>query len=1154
MWAQEYSFRYYGSDEGLTNLAVKTIFQDRTGFLWVSTENGLFRFDGQRFRRYGAEDGMPRSLACSIAETRDGILLVGSQTGIFRLDKERFVRIDIPGTRGVHPIGGLVVDASGNIWAGTESGLYRARPDAPQNGWQFQKVETPGEGYVTGLFADGETLWFRCGRGVCRLTGGALKTYGPGEGLKENAWGSVRVDKEGNTWARSRDALAVLRKGTSRFELVSGVPVTGYSALGMDHKGRLLLPTQEGLSVGEGGRFRLIGRSAGLLPPAYSVFEDREHSIWIGLAGRGLVRWRGYDAWESWGSRSGLGNEVVYNIVPLGQGDILAGTEGGLYRGRLRDGVWTWELVRSVPKVPVHAVVRRGREIWIGADTLGIARVDLAASKTHWVATPSSPGTTQLYSLAVADDGRLWAGTSQGLFVSDLAVSRFDHVASTKLATWSVVRTTRGMVAGSIDGLLIWTNGAPRKLGKSDGLAEDAVLSATEAPNGDIWVGYRFSGLVTRLAFSDPGAAPRVTHFGPGEGILSGITYSLRFDSKGVLWAGTDNGLLRYDGKEWTQFTTADGLVWDDCDLGALAFDDSGSVWVGTSAGMSRFRPDASPLLSAAPAVVLTSVQLGTSPQARNSGARVDPDENHLVARYSALSTAYERRVIYRYRLLPLFADWRETTLRELQFPRLPAGKFTLELQARVARNEWGAPVQFEFEVGELWWHSTWFLTASILLPVAIFLYLTARQRRVDEEMRHQLEVAVAERTMELEREKARAESERARAEQASRLKGEFLANMSHEIRTPMNGILGTCSVMLASKMEPQQREYVEIVVSSGRSMIGLINDILDFSRIEAGKADIVEAPFPVAAPVRDTCRTLAATAQEKGLNLTWNIHPDVPKVVRGDAGRIGHILMNLVGNAIKFTPEGDVRVDVRAAPEQDGEVLLFEVTDTGVGIGREYHSLIFEAFQQGDGSTSRRFGGTGLGLAISARLAALMGGRIDVESQVGCGSRFTCVLPLKRTDQSVEFPEPEAALSNEDTSESLLVLLAEDNRVNQLVAVSLLTRRGHRVVVAQNGLEVLERTVSARFDVILMDVQMPEMDGFEATRELRRRELENGGHVPVIAVTAHADREHHEMCLDSGMDFVLTKPFEPERLFAAVEVWPRRRPSGIIRSDVASA
>jgi CheY-like chemotaxis protein len=320
--------------------------------------------------------------------------------------------------------------------------------------------------------------------------------------------------------------------------------------------------------------------------------------------------------------------------------------------------------------------------------------------------------------------------------------------------------------------------------------------------------------------------------------------------------------------------------------------------------------------------------------------------------------------------------------------------------------------------------------------------------------------------------------------------------------------------------------------------MIGLINDILDFSRIEAGRAEIVEAPYSLLNVVRDTCRTLLANAQEKGLEMTWEVDPELPSRLFGDAGRLQQVLLNLVGNAIKFTLEGRVHVHAFAS----GDELRLDVIDTGIGVPPEAQQLIFEAFQQGDGSTSRRFGGTGLGLAISSRLVALMRGRIEVVSETGKGSTFTCILPLKAAPDAAPVPvTDQASAPGVEPQGPLLILLAEDNRVNQLVAVSLLSRRGHQVVVAQNGREVLQRTAATRFDVILMDVQMPEMDGFQATRELRARETQTGVHTPIIAVTAHADREHHDLCIAAGMDLVLTKPFDPERLFSAIEARTRR-------------
>jgi signal transduction histidine kinase/ligand-binding sensor domain-containing protein/CheY-like chemotaxis protein len=1149
--AQRYTFRTYSQPEGLTNMAVYCLLQDREGFIWAGTDNGLFRYDGRSFHSYSAKAGLPSATVFGLAESPDGVLWAATQRGLARKDGERFKVADLGGR--TDPVSKIQFDGHGRMYVVTDSRLVAGERLA--NG--RYRFHTVFEGGVNGLLTEpAGSVWFTSGGELYRSFGGIYRPVGQQLGLPHDRWLDIVRESSGSIWIRSLGHLYELQPGSARFvKRDAGAPESAEATLAVLPSGDLIAQTVSGFAIRKGSGWELVEARKGLPADSVSsVMQDREGSIWIGLNGAGLARWLGRGQWEGWTNAEGLLQNCVWSVQRDRQGTLWVGTNGGLQAlpaGTRRWRNWTSKDGVGVGGVTVVVCDPQGG-VWVGnrpgksTGVLSLLSADGRAATVY--GAEDGLETSGVTGLLLDSRRYLWV-TGRGVYRSTTPVGavprlRFQHIGPEEnfptRRNQPIVDRNGAVWVPGLAGLLRFENERWSSLGVKDGLLETSVLGITEDADGSLWICYQDALGLTHL-MPRRGGGFAAEHFRRGQGLRSDQVYFVRPDRKGNLWVGTDSGLDVRSGGGWHHYDRDEGLIWDDCNENGFFADTDGSVWIGTSGGLAHFRPRSAPFPDLSPPVVLTSVQAGGKTYSQFDAPRLRHDRNSLLVDFAALTFVYERDVSFRYRLGGFESNWINTAQREVRYSNLPPGSYVFEVMAQSPAGLLSErPARFAFTVEPAWWQNMWFQAACILVFLAS-VYLTIRWhlRHVFEQKR-QLETAVQRRTQELEAAKAR-------AEQSSHLKSEFLANMSHEIRTPMSGVLGMLDLLANTSLTKEQLEYADLAQSSAQNLLGVLNDVLDLSKIEANRLELECSPFSIRQSVNAAVHTLAFRAREKHLALASNVAANVPEILAGDQGRLRQILLNLTGNAIKFTEHGGVTLAVTVSPsaspaDSKGILLHFSVADTGIGIPREKRASVFEAFRQADASTSRRYGGTGLGLAICSRLTQMMGGHIWVEDNPAGGSifHFTAVFEPVVVESA---GSPNARGDDRERARfGARILLAEDNRINQTLATRMLEREGHTVSIANDGREAVQMAQAGDFDIILMDLNMPELDGFAAAAEIRAYQKMAPRRVPIVAMTACAMSGDRERCLAAGMDGYVSKPFTPDELSSAILEFGRPR------------
>ncbi|MBU6120190.1 hybrid sensor histidine kinase/response regulator [Hymenobacter siberiensis] len=1038
--AQQVYLRQFGPTEGFRPAFVYALLQDRQGYLWLGTGEGLIRYDGTQFITFTKEDGLAEDFVVSLREEpATGRLWVGHYQGGISVKKTAAGSFS-PAKRSAVPAG-LRLTADGPPRVDTAAiGHYLRR----------YHLRLPVGTEITCLLEDREgNAWLgTAGQGLLRHSDRHLRMepYRVPTPSDFPVLATVLTNGIAEAWLTQYGNRFYQLRATTDVPAATGNP----RVPPLPDEVKVLLPRPARL----GGGF-WVGTSTGL----YATSNPNHLPQAI----------------------PGLSNNTNFNITALAYAP-----GSGLWIGTAADGIYL---------LPADSSLR-------------IRHFTTANGLLH--------NTT--YALLADRNGRVWVAThGTGIAAYDPALDEFVHYRLGSV----------GLDASS--------------------LAEDA--------DGRIWVGTEGQSIYCRQR------SGQWQHLAAVSQLPSDYAYGL-LPLPGP--AGPQLLLVHRQGltlldcrtRVFTPLAATDDPLVRDC-LGPAALATSpgtGTIaWLSTRTGLLRVDVNAARHLVAArrPGLAITAVEIDGEPRALDALGTLSATRHRVNFTFQGISLNAGEALMYQHRLRGLADEWSHPgPAAEAQFPGLDAGQYVFE--ARVRRGDsgpWSPVVAATFNVATPVWRTWWFRTLALLALAGLAYGLIRFRERTLRRTQFALERAVRERTAELRQQKAHIEDinvdlmvARDAAEASRRAKAQFLANMSHEIRTPMNAVIGLTNLLQATRPNTEQAEYLTAIESSSQNLLVIINDILDSSKMEAGKLTLEQVPFRLPEAVRRLGAMFKFATESKGLFFAVNVADNVPAAVLGDPVRLNQILVNLVGNAIKFTRAGGVTVTVEVVPGPDSQIrqstnplIRFAVRDTGIGIPNDKLGAIFEDFSQANTSTTREFGGTGLGLSIARNLVQLHGGQLGVTSEEGQGSEFFFELPYELADASAARPDAHAGLLT-PFEPALRILVAEDNALNQLVARKTLEAWNVQVVIAENGHLAVEAITGATqpFDAILMDVQMPELDGYGATREIRRH-CPDAGQLPIIGLTASVLPEDRALALAAGMNDTLAKPFEPAVLYARI-------------------
>jgi len=1284
----KYIHQVWQSEDGLIQNSIYSLKQTKDGYLWFGTQEGLVRFDGDKFLVYNKQSTNGKikdSWISSVAEGRNKDLFFGCFLGgVYHMKNGEIAEIS-PGSEFSKARSYVFFnDSRLNIWFGTSAALFKYKDN---NAVEKILSENNDSYQVHAIFEDSSgNLWVGTeNHGLFRYDADKNKLLSVDLGIYKNLHiSSITEDNFGNLWLGAY-RMGLLRYKNGKVELFSmenGLSSNLILSLVMDRDNNLWIGTESGgLNRFSNGKFNSHRIKDGFSSENItSLFEDLEGNLWIGTDGGGLNLFRD-GKFHVFDRADGLKSEIIKSIYQDPSGKIWLGTPNGLHL--FKDGkfeayqIYDTELSGSDM---VLALSSDKEGDLLVATSIGYV-YRMKNDKFEKIIFDKAEHSKRVSSFLYDLDGNLWITTfSDGVKSIHngqiFSYGEKDGLFSNK--TKDLLLDKKGHLwVATFNGFYLYENGRF----SFHGLPNGRVMKLFEDKRGNFWIGTYGQGLYLYKN-------GKLIEYTVKTGLYDDIIWSMIEDDFGYLWMTSNRGISRVKIDELLDYaagkiakvnseyyTVSDGLKSYECNGGlqpSILKDKEGKIWFSTIKGAAVTDPAKIIPNKVVPFVHVEKVIADKKELNIADKILIEPSNNALEIQYTGVSFVAPKKVKFKYKLTGFDKDWVDASGRRSAFyTNLSPGTYTFNVLAANSDGVWNEKgTSITFIKKPHFYQTLWFFVISAFSVLIVF-YTGYRIRIFRIKAQNmKLQLLVEEKTVELIN--------------ANNAKSEFLANMSHEIRTPMNGIVGMTELLADTEINKEQFEYIKIIQASADALLSIINDILDFSKIEAGKMLLEHIDFNIRTLVEDVAELLSVKADEKKIEIASLIANNVPAQITGDPGRLRQIIMNLTGNAIKFTKTGHVIIRVEVLEENDSTIILkISVTDTGIGIPREAMERLFKSFSQVDASTTRKYGGTGLGLAISRQLSELMGGKMWVESSLGAGSTFgfSAVFgkpdtnfkqlslpqnikekkilavddnPVNReiigtylafwgprykvvssgaealnelriamadgdpyqmviTDymmpdidgellgKSIKSDEliqethlvmltsrglrgdsarmkdigfaayltkpvrrqelynaimmvfglkPETLESGKNTlitkhqipeaaRKKIRILLAEDNKVNQTLALKIMAKSGFFADVVVNGLEAIEMLEKNDYDIVLMDVQMPEMDGLEATKIVRDPSSKVKNHkIPIIAMTAHAMKGDREKCLEQGMDDYISKPIKSSELIEKIELF----------------